>query len=401
MDTNYYEVLELDKNASQNDIKKAYRKLARKYHPDKNPLTEEKFKEIGKAYEILQDPIQKREYDNTITVPNVFEYMKSVNSIFNIKNELHNILIQDFMFNNLDFSIKSSSNIFDIKKNMMLYFQQNFSNLCIKYNIESLFLSRLIKSILNPKQTENVNQINPKHIEYTINVSLEDIFQNKKKKLQVTRKLQCKKCNCSGQLYKCVNCSNYNDDSNICDKCFTFSFNEEKCSECTSGYISSNKIFEIQLSNKILDNHTIVYKNDGDYFKNYNVAGNIIFHIKYKPHSDYKIKEKIHIIMEKTLSLYEWIYEYNMEFNYLDDKQLLFTNTGLVNNPLIIIPNKGLQIKDSIGKLYIILKLDLTTINKDDIYIQHPPLHTIEMDDNSIMSETITETSEIYDELCE
>ena len=401
MDTNYYEVLELDKNASHDDIKKAYRKLARKYHPDKNPEnpeTEEKFKEISKAYEILKDPIQKREYDDTITVPNVFEYMKNFNNIFNIKNELHNILIQDFMFNNLDFSIKSSSNIGDIKKNMMLYFQQNFSNLCIKYNIESLFLSRLIKSIINPKQ---VDKVNPKHIEYTINVSLEDIFQNKKKKLQVTRKLQCKKCNCTGKLYKCLNCCNYNDDNNICDKCFTFSFNEEKCSECINGYISSNKIFEIQLDNKILDNHKIVYKNDGDYFKNYNIAGNIIFYIKYKPHSDYKIKEKIHLIIEKKLSLYEWIYEYNMELNYLDNKSLFFKNTGLVNNPLIIIPNKGLQIKDSIGKLYIILKLDLTTINKDDIYIKHPPLHTIEFDDTSIMSETITETSEIYEELCE
>lgn len=62
----YYKILGVDKNASQNDIKKAYRKLARKYHPDLNPndpSAKEKFQEINEANEVLSDPEKRKKYD--------------------------------------------------------------------------------------------------------------------------------------------------------------------------------------------------------------------------------------------------------------------------------------------------------------------------------------------------
>ena len=62
----YYKILGITKKATEADIKKAYRKLARKYHPDLNPndkVAEKKFKEINEANEVLSNPENRKKYD--------------------------------------------------------------------------------------------------------------------------------------------------------------------------------------------------------------------------------------------------------------------------------------------------------------------------------------------------
>ena len=62
----YYEILSIGKTASSEEIKKAYRKVAMQYHPDRNPgdkIAEEKFKEAAEAYEVLSDTEKRGQYD--------------------------------------------------------------------------------------------------------------------------------------------------------------------------------------------------------------------------------------------------------------------------------------------------------------------------------------------------
>lgn len=94
----YYEILGLSSNASFEDIKMSYRKLAMKYHPDRNPNNkeaEDKFKEIKEAYENLSDPIKRKNYDKYGSV----NYNDNLNNNF---NETFSDIFSEFFSNEED-----------------------------------------------------------------------------------------------------------------------------------------------------------------------------------------------------------------------------------------------------------------------------------------------------------
>ena len=68
---NYYKILGLQQTASQEEIKDAYRELAKKFHPDKNPNSIDRFKRINEAYKILSDPQKRKQYDESKNIKNI------------------------------------------------------------------------------------------------------------------------------------------------------------------------------------------------------------------------------------------------------------------------------------------------------------------------------------------
>ena len=157
MEQNYYEILEVNKNASPEIIEKAYKTLVKKYHPDlqqdenKNKY-EEKIKKINEAYDILSDPEKRKKYDLNLKNTEI-----SIND--------YNSLYQE------NINLKNNLNILKEKLNYLNNIQNNYEKNNLNYNnLEN-----------NKKYSEN-NNINYNDINYTNYFS--NFFVNIKNKLK-------------------------------------------------------------------------------------------------------------------------------------------------------------------------------------------------------------------------
>lgn len=154
MEKNYYDILEVNKNASQEIIEKAYKTLVKKYHPDlqDNNLKaeyEEKIKLINEAFEVLSDSEKRKNYDLNLkqTEFSVEDYNNLINENLKLKNEINylkNNLInyKNNINNNLNNKINENLNYNDINKNNLnnnKNINNNYSeNIRQKYNINSI-----------------------------------------------------------------------------------------------------------------------------------------------------------------------------------------------------------------------------------------------------------------------
>ena len=154
--TNYYKTLEIDKSASKEDIKTAYKKLALKYHPDKTQDInkkseyEEKFKQLSEAYEVLSDEQKKQNYDNGQNII--------------IQNNPFDIFKTTFNFN------PQNDNIFDI--NINGFTNINLSNT----NVHSTSINTTTQIINNKKITKITKTIHtPNGVQTIVEENIEYI----------------------------------------------------------------------------------------------------------------------------------------------------------------------------------------------------------------------------------
>ena len=158
----FYDILGIDKNATQNDIKKAYRALSLKWHPDKNNNSEEsceKFKQISEAYQTLSDSGKREEYDNRDNINN--HPFHRANSNFNMST---------------GFNGMNNSNIFD----MFNMFDNNFQG----------FMNGGGPNIRIFRNGVPVNPINrPDDISIVVSLSLDECYDDSKKTIEIERSI--------------------------------------------------------------------------------------------------------------------------------------------------------------------------------------------------------------------
>ena len=247
---NYYKVLDLDNSAQLQDIKKAYKRLALKWHPDRNksPEAEEMFKKIAEAYEILSDPDKKVYYEK--------------NSKYNFKFKSPSEVFKE-LFPTLDMNLL---------KNLSTLIEKliSHSNIDIKEQIYELLnkiknLSKTDESFTDlmkeyyqyiQKQKNNIQEKSQELI-YSFNISLEDYYKLKSKTTTISI------------IDKC----------DLCSKSYN-----QKCLVCKGTiFYTSNRIFELPLNK-----YELFYKNEGNHLPNYKIPGDLTIYLDDKPHSKFE-----------------------------------------------------------------------------------------------------------------
>ncbi len=261
MKKDYYEILGVSRNASSEEIKKAYRNLAKKWHPDMNPdnkkEAEEKFKEISEAYEVLMDPQKKQLYDNYG----------------------HEGVSQTFRGGG--FSWDDFSHFDDLQD-----------------ILGNLFGGSIFDDFFGTTRTRATGQKGG-DIHVVLRVSLEDIASAEKKQFKVNRYEYCSACSGRGghDFTSCTQCGGKGQvrtqtrsffgtftSVSTCPKCRgSGELIKTPCVKCGgTGRIRFSRTVEIKTPRGISGGQYIVLKGEGHYGPGGN--GNIIVEFEEKPH---------------------------------------------------------------------------------------------------------------------
>lgn len=322
---NYYEILEISNNATQDVIKKSYKQLVIKYHPDKNKTennTENKtFIQIKSAYEILSNPIEKQKYDDSLLQnnesydSNYSEILKNIILAFEnygkLNNNIYDIIFSDGCIINepiIKLLIDFLDNISDGKWNETI-----FDNLKSKVSNEIIDKLIIFKNKLIKKQ-DIINK--NKNIKHTIKANIEDVYNKKIKQISVKR----------------------------------IRFNKE-----TMKYDYSKITLDIPLWKK---EH--IFKYEGDLYEGHIYAGDIIIDIDViDTHSDFKKYKLYDIMYIYPVNFYQCLTGINTKIKYLDNSDIIINNNKIKDNDEIIFKSKGLFKCDTKKRGHLIIKFKL------------------------------------------
>ncbi|KAK0055780.1 dnaJ subfamily A member 1 [Biomphalaria pfeifferi] len=291
-ETGYYDILEVKPTATDAELKKAYRKLALKYHPDKNPDAGDKFKQISMAYEVLSDPKKREIYDKGGE-----EAIKGGAS-------------------GAGFDFHSPMDIFD------LFFGGGGRR--------------------GPQRGPRKG----KDVIHQMKVSLEDLYQGATRKLALQKNVICSKCEGiggkEGSVQKCTNCRGtgmqvriqqlgpgmVQQIQSVCAECRgegEVIDPKHRCKNCNGKKITKErKILEVPIDKGMRDNQQIRFSGEGDQEPNLE-PGDIVIVLDEQEHERFRRRGN-DLIMTMQLELVEALCGFQKTVQTLDGRTLVITN---------------------------------------------------------------------------
>jgi DnaJ-class molecular chaperone len=353
----YYAILEITKNATHDEILKAYKKLAVKWHPDKNlnnrEEAEEKFKEISEAKNVLTDEKKRALYDNYGVCDNEGPQVD-----------------ENDIFNNFPEGIFGGG-IPGFKGG----FSGGFSG-GIPGGFSGGFPFGGIPGFGNfggQKRPQKKIQ------ELTINITISEIFTGCEKHIDISTNKKCENCDGYGNTDKCVNtcsvcngsgmkvsikrqgpivsqqafpCSNCNQTGKVKNK-------DKKCLKCDGNGIISHSTTKKITINQNFDYLTIMkLSNYGNYDTETRTNADVLIHFNIIKNHNIEIFNKYDIILEHNINIYDALTGYTMYYDHQDNNKYLFNFDHIIKHGDIkYIKHLGLPYnndqKNNRGKLFI------------------------------------------------
>lgn len=348
----YYKILGINKGASDEEIKKSFRKLAHQYHPDKKGGNEKKFKEIAEAYSILSDKKKREQYDK---YGRVFDGQQS--------NGGAGPFGAGGPFNN-GFGFEFDPSAFN-----------DFTDLG---DIFSAFFEGM--GVRQKRRTYHRGA----DIEIIQEITLEEAFYGVKKELKYNIAVGCAKCNGKGYdqkegLEKCSVCGGsgeikearntfFGNFSQIkqCKECFgSGQIPKKSCAECRGmGIISGNRDIKVEILPGVMDSQFIKITGVGEAGERGAGIGDLYVRIKIKPHSVFSRRGN-DLFIRKEIKLIDILLGEKIEAPTIDGKKIQIEipeNFDLKND--LIIPKQGMPIFGSSNRGNLVVEFKIKTPKK-------------------------------------
>ena len=336
MKIDYYDILGVSKTSSKDEIKKAYRKVAMKYHPDRNPdnkEAEEKFKEAAEAYSILSNEEKKSRYDQ-------FGHA-GVNQGFGGGFSDGGINVEDI-------------------------FNQVFGSSGFSGGFGDLFGSS------SEGFGGNRNSRSQNDMKISIPLSLEEIFSGVSKKIKIKR---WEKSSTSSAI-KCNNCDGKGEVRHVQRSMLGQIINVQACSRCngigyTGGRDKNTTTIKVKIPAGVSGGNYMTLNGEGNQSLDGGANGDLIIHFEEKSHELF-IRDGSDIYIECVINYCDAVLGVEIHVPTLNGKVKLKIPSGIKNGQTLRLKNKGIKEvnRHKTGNQYIRININIpTSITKSQKHI--------------------------------